>query len=143
MNEFFDTSVLISAFWAGHPHHRDSLRLFASAKRETSACGMHSLAEVFASLTALPVKPAVPPEQALLFIEEMRLRLKVIVLNDRDYFDTIHAAAMQGLTSGRIYDALLLRCASKSGARAIYTWNVKHFRAIAPELAERIRTPAS
>ncbi|MFN0167266.1 MAG: type II toxin-antitoxin system VapC family toxin [Bryobacteraceae bacterium] len=143
MNEFFDTSVLISAFWGGHPHHRDSLRLFASANKKRSSCGIHSLAEVFAGLTALPVKPAIPPEQALLFIEEMRLRLNVIALTERDYFDTIHKAGGQGLTSGRIYDALLLRCAAKSGARAIYTWNLKHFRSIAPELAERIRTPAS
>jgi predicted nucleic acid-binding protein len=46
-----------------------------------------------------------------------------------------------GFASGRIYDALLLRCAAKVKAQTIYTWNLKHFRAVAPELAGRMRTP--
>jgi hypothetical protein len=36
---------------------------------------------------------------------------------------------------GRIYDALLLRCAVKVKAEAVFTWNLKHFRAINPSLA--------
>lgn len=43
--------------------------------------------------------------------------------------------------SRRIYDALLLRCAAKIKAEAIYTWNVKHFKAFDPKLAHKIRTP--
>jgi predicted nucleic acid-binding protein len=39
------------------------------------------------------------------------------------------------------YDALLLRCARKCNAQTIYTWNVKHFEAIAPDLAPRLRMP--
>jgi predicted nucleic acid-binding protein len=27
MKQFFDTSVLIGAFWRGHPHHQASLKL--------------------------------------------------------------------------------------------------------------------
>jgi predicted nucleic acid-binding protein len=46
-----------------------------------------------------------------------------------------------GLPGGQVYDALLLACARKSGADAIYTWNLKHFRQLAPDLAKRIRTP--
>jgi len=58
----------------------------------------------------------------------------------KDFF-TIQKAAESGLTSGRVYDALRLRCAAKVQAQTIYTWNVKHFQAIAPALASRIRTP--
>jgi hypothetical protein len=50
-------------------------------------------------------------------------------------------AAVQGFTSGRVYDALLLRRAAKAKAQTIYTWNLKHFQAIAPELSDRIHTP--
>jgi hypothetical protein len=49
--------------------------------------------------------------------------------------------AGRGFTGGRVYDALLLSCAPKAKAQTIYTWNAKHFQAIAPELAGRIRTP--
>jgi len=45
MRDFFDTSVLIAAFWRGHAHHESSLRLFAAASKEQSACGIHTLAE--------------------------------------------------------------------------------------------------
>jgi predicted nucleic acid-binding protein len=102
---------------------------------------MHTLAGVYAAMTALPVRPMIPPEQAILFVEEVRSRLSVISLTGDEYVEAIRAAAAQGFTSGRVYDALLLRCAAKSKAQSIYTWNVKHFQSTAPDLASRIRTP--
>lgn len=99
------------------------------------------MAEVYATMTALPVNPAIPPEQALLFIEEIRDRLTVIALDARDSFETIRMSAEQGFSSGRMYDALLLRCAAKIQAKTIYTWNLRHFQSIAPALTDRIRNP--
>jgi predicted nucleic acid-binding protein len=46
-----------------------------------------------------------------------------------------------GLAGGIVFDALLLACARKVDAERIYTWNVRHFRMVAPDLAERIVTP--
>lgn len=92
-------------------------------------------------MTALPVKDVIPPDQVLLFIQEVRDRCTIITLTDIEYFGTLQHAAERGLASGRIYDALLLRCAMKSKADLIYTWNLKHFRAIEPKLASKIRTP--
>jgi predicted nucleic acid-binding protein len=92
-------------------------------------------------MSVLPVKPMIPSEQALLFVEAVQKRLTPVSLDQWEYFEAIQKAAEQGLTGGRIYDALLLRCAAKCNARSIYTWNLKHFQMIAPELAGRIRTP--
>jgi hypothetical protein len=61
--------------------------------------------------------------------------------NKDEYYGTIALAAEQGLSSGRIYDALILRCAVKVKAEVVFTWNLRHFRAINPHLAARIRTP--
>lgn len=141
MNEFFDTSVLIGAFWRGHPHHEASLKLVSHANKRKSACAAHTLAEVYATMTALPVKDVIPPEQALLFVEETRERFTIVSLGEDEYFRTIEQAAARGFVSGRIYDALLLQCAAKVKAETIYTWNLKHFRAIRPENADRMRTP--
>jgi predicted nucleic acid-binding protein len=102
---------------------------------------MHSLAETFSVMSALPVVPAIPPEQAVLFVEEVRERLTVISLTEAEYFSTIKKTAEAGFRGGRVYDALLLACAEKSGADEIYTWNLKHFQALAPHLAARIRNP--
>ncbi len=141
MKEFFDTSVLIGAFWRGHPHHEASLKLLSGANKRKSACAVHTLAEVYAAMTALPVKDVIPPDQAMLFVQEVRDRLALVALTEEEYYTTIEQAASFHFTSGRIYDALLLRSAAKVKAEAIYTWNLKHFRAINPALADRIQTP--
>jgi len=141
MKEFFDTSVLVAAFWRGHRDHDASLKLVAAASKKKSSCAMHTLAEVYASMTALPVKDVIPPDQALLFVQEVRDRCTLVTLHEGEYFETIERAAALGFTSGRIYDALILRCAAKVKAEVIYTWNVKHFKAIDPKLAHKIQTP--
>ena len=141
MKEFFDTSVLIAAFWGGHVHHVRSLQRFAAAEKRRSACGIHSLAEVYAVMTALPVKPMIPPEQALLFVEEVRNRLTLVSLSAAEYFAAIQNAASRGFTGGRIYDSLLLACAAKCKAQAVYTGNLKHYQSLAPDLAPRMQTP--
>jgi predicted nucleic acid-binding protein len=141
MKEFFDTSVLVGAFWRGHPQHDTSLKLVSAANRKKSACAAHTLAEVYATMTALPVKDVIPPDQALLFVQEVRDRCAIVALTEDDYFETIERVAARGFSSGRVYDALLLQCAAKVKAEAIYTWNLKHFQAIAPNLADRIQTP--
>jgi predicted nucleic acid-binding protein len=141
MKEFFDTSVLVAAFWNAHPRHEASIRLVSAAKKKTSACALHSLAEVYAVMTALPVKDVIVPEQALLFVEEVRTRFTVVALNEDEYARTIEQAAGRGFVSGRVYDALLLSCAAKCGAETIYTWNLKHFTALDPKQADKVRTP--
>ena len=43
--------------------------------------------------------------------------------------------------AGAIYDALLAACAVKSGAATLYTWNVRHYGQLEPEVAARVKTP--
>ena len=77
----------------------------------------------------------------MLFLGDIQERLTVIALDENDYAVTLQQAAARGITGGRIYDALVLRCASKSKAGTIYTWNLDHFQHLAPDLAEKIQTP--
>ncbi len=64
-----------------------------------------------------------------------------VTLDADEYFQAVRTSADHGFTSGKVYDVLLLRCAAKVRARTIYTWNLKDFQRIAPDLANRIRTP--
>jgi hypothetical protein len=73
-------------------------------------------------MTALPVRPQLSPEQVFIFVEQIVDRLKTISLDESEFLRTIHEFADRD-------------------ARAVYTWNLKHFRRIAPDLADRIRTP--
>jgi predicted nucleic acid-binding protein len=82
MKEFFDTSVLVASFWRGHRDHERSLKLVAAANKKKSSCALHTLAEVYASMTALPVKNVIPPDQALLFVQEVRDRFNIVTLDE-------------------------------------------------------------
>src|SRR5260370_587139 len=114
MQGLLDSCVLVAALWGGHVHHVPSLKRFAAAEKRHSACGIHSLAEVYAVMTALPVKPMIPPEQALLFVEEVRNRLTLVSLSPEEYFAAIQNAASRAFTHGRIYAPFLLAFSSKS-----------------------------
>ena len=92
-------------------------------------------------MSAMPVAPVIPPEQVMLFVNELRERLALISLDEAEYLTAIQGCVDRSFAGGRVYDALLLGCAGKSKAQTIYTWNLKHFQLIAPELASRIRTP--
>jgi predicted nucleic acid-binding protein len=142
MKSFFDTSVLVAAFWGDHPRHESSLAALAEVKANKGFCAAHSLAEVYAVMTRLPVSPPVAPEQALLFVEDIRNRLKPVSLTGQEYAACLRDAAGRNARGGLVYDALILHAAAKSRADVVYTWNLGHFRSLAPDLAPKIRTPA-
>jgi predicted nucleic acid-binding protein len=54
----------------------------------------------------------------------------------------LESAAADGISGATIYDALIARCAMKSKAQAIYTWNLKHFHALGSAVAVRVRQPS-
>jgi predicted nucleic acid-binding protein len=141
MKEFFDTSVLVPAFVGDHPHHVASVKVFVKATKKHSFCAAHSLAELYSTLTSLPLKPMISPDQAVLFIQEARNRLSIIALDEIEYYAAIEQMAEKRITGGRIYDGLLLHCAMKAKAETIYTWNLKHFQHLFPELSEKVKTP--
>jgi predicted nucleic acid-binding protein len=141
MKSLLDTSVLIAASDAKHPGHRPSASLLAAATKQTTACGAHTLAEAYAVLSRLPGGRRLRPELAGKLVEQILDRVAVIPLTVEEYGATIRNAAQLSLAGGIVFDALLLACARKVDAERIYTWNVRHFRAVAPDLADRIVTP--
>ena len=142
MKAFFDSSVLVAAFYGAHVHHEQSLAAIGTATRKTAFCAAHTLAEVYSVMTRLPVRPRIAPSQGLLFVESIRERFSTVALSEKEYFEVIVAAAERGIGGGKIYDALILRCAEKAKAETIFTWNVDDFRLLAGnDLAVRIRTP--
>ena len=142
MTAFFDSSVLVAAFYKAHVHHEASLAAVATASKKTASCAAHTLAEVYSVMTRLPVRPRISPDQGLLFVESIRERFSIVALSEKEVYEVIAAAAGQGVGGGKVYDAMILRCAEKSKAEAIYTWNLDDFRQLAGKgIAERLRTP--
>jgi predicted nucleic acid-binding protein len=118
-----------------------SIELFLRLEKREVCCGAHSLAEVYASLTGMPGKDRASADEAMLFLGNIRERLSIVTLTDKEYFKAMEVSAAVGVIGGGIYDAVLGHCALKAGAETIYTWNAKHFRRLGPEIAGRVKTP--
>jgi len=138
---FFDSSVLIPVFYRDHIHHEASLKVFEIAQKKDSCCAVHSLAEVYSTMTRLPGKYRLNGDQALLFLEAIQERCTLIALDAEDYVSAIENAVSMGIVGGTIYDALLSQHALKGNAETILTWNLEDFRRLGPEVAKRVRTP--
>lgn len=92
-------------------------------------------------MTVLPVRPPISPDQVLLFLDQIREKVTAVVLTEDEYLKTIQEAGESQVLGGRIYNALVLAAARKVDPKTIYTWNLGHFRELAPDLEKRIRTP--
>ena len=138
---FLDTSVLFAVAQVSHERHRSSLELWNGCARRDTAISAHTLAELYNTLTGMPPALRLRPRDAVLAIETFLRRVTPIALTPEETVGALRRTAEGGLTGGIVYDALLLECARKCDAEAIYTWNLRHFCAAAPDLAERIVTP--
>jgi predicted nucleic acid-binding protein len=141
MKAFLDTSVLIATFYSHHQFHQPSIDLFLHFRKSESSCGVHSLAEIYSSLTGRTGRERVSGEQAMLFLENVREHLTIVSLDHQDFFRAVEASSGFGVSGGAIYDSLLAHCALKVKAQAIYTWNTKDFVRFGKAIAERVRTP--
>ncbi len=145
MDIFFDTTVLVAASERSHPHYAQAraalLRVAVGLDR--GFMGQHSIAEVFAALTRLPVQPRIHPvEAARIVTENIMAHFEVVSLVKEDYLEAMNTMASGGWSGAKIYDALLLRCAARSAVERIYTFNLGDFKQLAPpSLQEKICAP--
>ena len=128
----------------GHPAHGTALPWLqrVKAKSDVGLVAAHSLAELYAVLTRLPVNPRIPPALALQLIQNNVLdTCEVVALSSDDYVTLLSHLADLGIAGGAVYDALLLHAAWKSGVDQVVTLNPNDFRRVYPTLADRIVSP--
>lgn len=80
-------------------------------------------------------------DAAILFLGNIRDKLTVVSLDEREYFQMVEEAAAAKLAGGAVYDALLGYCALKVHAETLYTWNTKDFLRLPPAISNRVRHP--
>jgi predicted nucleic acid-binding protein len=141
MKAFFDTSALVPVFYGDHPHHAACLDLFVRQSKSDACCGAHSLVEVYSTLTRMPGKHRISAEHAMLFVGNIRERLRLIALDADEYAAALESAAALGIIGGAIYDAMLAHCALKAEAKTVFTCNQRHYAQLGPDIVKRLRTP--
>ena len=144
MRILLDTSVLVAAMVEAHPAHKQGL---VWLKRVTDGpdkgvVAAHSLAELYAVLTTLPVHPPISPLDAQQLIKHnVTDRLEIVSLSDQDYIQVIEHLAGLGIVGGATYDALILRAAVNAEVDLVITLNEKDFQRVYPHLADKIVAP--
>ena len=140
MKQFFDTSVLISAFVEDERCHEACAAAVAAA--QDGFVYAHALAECFSILTGGRLSVQLPAADATRIIEaNVYDRMSVISLTPRESMRLLADCHRLGVRGGGVYDCLHLAAARKGGAEELLTLNVRHFAAFAPDLASKIRQP--
>jgi predicted nucleic acid-binding protein len=95
---------------------------------ETMAIAAHAIVEAYAVLTRLPSRHRLAPADAWMLVRTNFVDNAVLVtLDGPAHIAVLDELALAGIGGGRAYDALIAACAEKSGARALLTFNARHF----------------
>lgn len=141
---FFDTSVIVAGLIEAHPHYEKSnpwLGKIVSGK-DKGGISSHTLAELYSSLTSIPVVPRLRPDQALHLIEESILKhFKIYEFKKEDYINVLKNSSLHSIKGGMVYDALHILAAQKMKANIVLTLNLKHFLSIWSEGKKILRSP--
>ena len=144
MKILIDTSVLVAAIVESHPRHTQALPWLQRVKTGKVAffVASHTLAELYAVLTTLPLKPKISPSTAWRLVHDnVETSAKVVSLSSSDYRDTVKQMSELGLTGGVIYDALIVKAAKKSKVERLLTFNFDDFIRVWPDGESFIYTP--
>jgi len=139
-----DTSILVAALVRSHPQHQEARPWLSRAKAGELdlVIAAHTLAELHATLTVLPVKPRISPETANQLREKNLPESTQIVALDADHYRQVtRRMAELGLAGGVVYDALIAKAAELAKADRLITLNEADFRRAWPDGADRIGAP--
>ena len=144
MKVFFDTSVLVAACVESHPAHKRSFDWLSRAKSGKFAMVVttHTLAELYAVLTRLPMRPRIDPAVARRIIREnVESIAQVKSISTRRYQAVLSDLADRNLSGGIVYDALAASLAVHEDVDTLLTLNRKDFLRVWPSKKSIIRVP--
>ena len=136
--------MLVAAFVESHPAHKRAFPWLkqARAKQFDMIVAAHTIAELFAVLSTLPIKPRISPLIARKLIREnIETVAKIISLTPREYITVIQQTSELGLAGGITYDALIAKVAQKANVERLLPLNADHFTRVWPDGDELIVMP--
>jgi len=143
MKLLFDTSSLIAAFVQSHPAHTAAWGWLEQTLEGAhgGVVATHTLAELYAVLTRLPLRPPIPPSTALQLIEENLEGFQTIALSAADYRSVLRRLEKLNLGGGAVYDTLIAQAALKAKADHLITLNPTHFRRLGQDVEAIVLVP--
>ena len=88
----------------------------------------HAIAETYAVLTRLPAPHRLAPSDAWTLVRTNFVdNASLVTLDGAAHVAVLEDLAGEGVGGGRTYDALIAACAGASHAKALLTFNRRHF----------------
>jgi predicted nucleic acid-binding protein len=130
-----DTSAIVALLCGWHVRHADvRARIEERISSGFSlAIPAHALVETYAVLTRLPPPYRISASDARQLLESNFRRVPILTLTAREHWLLVEEAQLGGVAGGRMYDALIARCAKKAVAPTLLTLNVRHFASFEDE----------
>lgn len=130
-----DTSCLVAAVCGWHEHHGPAAAELNRrlASKEPMIVAAPAVVEAYAVLTRLPPPHRLSAVDALAVLDANFLRGgRLVALDAASYRNLLREAPRAGISGGVTYDAVIARCAIKSRASTLLTFNERHFRSLVP-----------
>ena len=125
-----DTSCMVAAVCAWHVRHAAAATEIERRldRGERLVIAAHAVAETYAVLTRLPAPHRLSPADAWTLVRTNFVdNAALVTLDGPAHVAVIDQLAGAGLGGGRTYDGLIAACAELSHARALLTFNGRHF----------------
>lgn len=127
---------MVAALVEVHSFHEKAIPWLRDARERKFELliASHTIAELYAVLTTLPVHPRISPRIAWRLIHEnIEGTATIVSLSATDYSSILKRMAAAGLSGGIIYDALVVRVAQKTKVERLVTFNRRHFQQLCNE----------
>jgi predicted nucleic acid-binding protein len=144
MKAYFDTNVLVAALQPNHIHHGRSFAAYIRVQKGAvdGYLSGQGLTELYSVLTRTPWKIPVSPREILAAIQQSIVPcFHIVDVSAQSYLAAIAICGSAGWRGGRVHDAVHIQAAVQAGCDVIYTFDVVHFQALAPEWSGRIQSP--
>jgi predicted nucleic acid-binding protein len=140
IREAVDTSVVVAALLGWHENHEAARKaLERSLNAERLVLPAPVLIEAYAVMTRLPAPHRLSPDDAASLLRDTFAGVATVALEPDDIWKLIDHLEAGHVSGGRSYDAHILACARKAGARKLLTLNERDFLALAEPEIEIVR----
>lgn len=127
MTAYWDSSALILALTEQSVRER--------LANEGGITRMHSLSEIFSTLTGGRLGVRIDADEATLMIKGLMKKLRVVDLEPRAVIEALEKAKQRGVRGGRVHDYLHAVTAVQNSCDRIYTLNFSDFKNLFESLA--------
>jgi predicted nucleic acid-binding protein len=120
------------SYWHDHSERARAALRERLERGEQMVLAAPALVETYSVLTRIPTPLRVPAREALAAIDDVFIKDRnIVALDSTAYLALLRQAPAEGISGGRISDAVIVACARAANVDTILTFKERHFRQFA------------